>query len=574
MSDARDTVSPSVLETQLARRSAIAASIIVLLTGLATVVLDGILRDVAADAEFVKLSGRQRMLSQQGTSLAATLAANPEQARRTELAARLEDVAAELSEGQEVLSTSSHLPEEVRALYAVGWLSPGGLVREFVEDLHASAASASALPPANVDTVLKHLHGATSALAAVYGERTRTARVVGLGLLATIAVAAGLTFVLVSRLSARLVRCQMQSLSDTATELAAAKSQAERHAAKARAAEEHLLRLSQAVEQSNNMVLIASTEGIIEYANPRVFEVTGYSREELIGRHTRILGAGETAREVYRALWTTLRAGREWDGELRNRRKDGSLYWVAATISPVRGPDGSVVRYLSIENDITAHKDTAAALHTMRERTRGLVESRLSVIRCLGRAGEYRDNETGMHVARVGQISRLLALALGLGDERAEIILHAAPLHDVGKIGIPDDILLKPGKLTVDEFAVMKTHASIGADILGHGDEEPLRTARIIALTHHEKWDGSGYPNGLRGEAIPIEGRIVAVCDVFDALTSTRPYKTPWSIDDALRLLRENAGTHFDPTVVDAFHRILPAVLDVRGRYADEPVAA
>lgn len=211
----------------------------------------------------------------------------------------------------------------------------------------------------------------------------------------------------------------------------------------------------------------------------------------------------------------------------------------------------------------------------VRERTEELAASRLEVIHCLARAAEFRDNETGMHVVRVGHYAAIIAQQLGLHKAAAERIAHAAPLHDLGKIGIPDAILLKPGKLDPDEFEVMKRHCEFGFWIVeetslgrrraslsealrgpgraGASRSPLLRTAGIIALTHHEKWDGSGYPLGLAGDEIPLEGRITAVADVFDALSSKRPYKRAFPIETCLAMLQQGRGTHFDPQVLDAF---------------------
>ncbi|MBF0629039.1 MAG: response regulator [Magnetococcales bacterium] len=200
----------------------------------------------------------------------------------------------------------------------------------------------------------------------------------------------------------------------------------------------------------------------------------------------------------------------------------------------------------------------------IRERTRQLHETRLEVIRCLGRAAEYRDNETGQHVIRMGQFSALIARQMGLSEAHCDLILHATPMHDVGKIGIPDRILLKPGRLEPEEFEIIKAHATIGGSILSGYREEPLITAHKIALTHHEKWDGSGYPKGLSGEAIPIESRICAVADVFDALTSWRPYKQPWTTEDAIALITRERGSHFDPTVVDALLASMEEIMAIK----------
>jgi putative two-component system response regulator len=198
-----------------------------------------------------------------------------------------------------------------------------------------------------------------------------------------------------------------------------------------------------------------------------------------------------------------------------------------------------------------------------------LEDTSLEIIRRLGRAGEYRDNETGMHVIRMSKGCKEIALAAGLNEDFAEDIHRASPMHDVGKIGVPDNVLLKPGKLDAGEWDIMKTHADMGADIIGHAQSDILDMARTIALTHHEKFDGSGYPNGLAGEDIPIEGRIAAVSDVFDALTSVRPYKEAWPADQALQFINDNSGTHFDPALVRIFNDIFGEIMAIKNAYAD-----
>lgn len=205
----------------------------------------------------------------------------------------------------------------------------------------------------------------------------------------------------------------------------------------------------------------------------------------------------------------------------------------------------------------------------VRERTLELADTRLDIIRRLGRAAEWRDNETGLHIIRMSKMSQILGLKAGLSEKIAEKLLNASAMHDIGKIGIPDAVLLKPGKLDGKEWEIMKTHAQMGADLLD-GSSSPLMVmARDIALTHHEKWDGSGYPNGLAGEAIPLVGRIVAVADVFDALTSVRPYKRAWPMDEALAFLRENAGRHFDSYVVDLFIDAFAEIQPICERFSD-----
>lgn len=196
-------------------------------------------------------------------------------------------------------------------------------------------------------------------------------------------------------------------------------------------------------------------------------------------------------------------------------------------------------------------------------------ETRLAIVQRLGRASEYKDNETGMHVIRMSHYSRIIARAAGFSEHEADDLLNAAPMHDVGKIGIPDSIIRKPGKLDADEWREMQRHAEIGAEIIGHDASSLLQMARRIALYHHEKWDGSGYPEGLKGEAIPIEARIVAIADVFDALTSVRPYKKAWTVDDAVNLIVSESGKHFDPTLVSVFVQEIPAILEIKARWVE-----
>ena len=207
--------------------------------------------------------------------------------------------------------------------------------------------------------------------------------------------------------------------------------------------------------------------------------------------------------------------------------------------------------------------------HLSLVRMEELRETRLQIVQRLGRAAEYKDNETGLHVIRMSHFSKLLALAAGCSPAWAEDLLNAAPMHDVGKIGIPDAVLRKPGPLDADEWATMRRHPEIGAEIIGEHPSGVLQLAREIALAHHEKWDGSGYPRGLAGEAIPLSARIVAIADVFDALTTRRPYKEPWPVQDALDHIAAQAGKHFDPALVALFAPLLPQLLEVRARWAE-----
>ncbi|MBF0147493.1 MAG: response regulator [Magnetococcales bacterium] len=211
----------------------------------------------------------------------------------------------------------------------------------------------------------------------------------------------------------------------------------------------------------------------------------------------------------------------------------------------------------------------ARIAQTLADRESELLRTRMEIIRRLGQAAEYRDNETGQHIHRMSHYSALMGQAYGLSRNEQELLQHAAPMHDVGKIGIPDSILLKPGKLTDEEFAIMKTHTTLGGELL---DQEPsllMRTAHTIALTHHERWDGNGYPHGLARDAIPLLGRICSLADVFDALTSKRPYKQPWTVERALDEINQCSGTAFDPHLVRIFFDILPDILKIKAKFSD-----
>lgn len=215
--------------------------------------------------------------------------------------------------------------------------------------------------------------------------------------------------------------------------------------------------------------------------------------------------------------------------------------------------------------------DKKEALESMvSARTQELRETRLQIVQRLGRASEYRDEETGRHILRISYMCSILARSLGWSREHGELMLHASPMHDIGKIGIPDAILRKPGKLTADEWDVMKTHTTIGAALLEGDESSLLQLAHEIALTHHERWDGSGYPHGLAGEAIPRAGHIVAITDVFDALTSERPYKRAWSVEEAVDLITGESGRQFDPELVEVFMDNLSAITKVRQRFGEE----
>ena len=206
----------------------------------------------------------------------------------------------------------------------------------------------------------------------------------------------------------------------------------------------------------------------------------------------------------------------------------------------------------------------------VQERTIELKETRFEIIHRLGRAAEYKDNETGAHIVRISKMSFLLGQFAGMTDEQADLLLNTSPMHDIGKIGIPDSILLKPGSLDAEEWKIMKDHTIIGANLLGGQSSYLIKSAGEIALTHHEKWDGSGYPHGKKGREIPFEGRIVGIVDVFDALTSKRPYKDPYPMDKALSIIKQERGRHFDPELTDLFIKHYHSFVSIKKELSSE----
>jgi putative two-component system response regulator len=323
-------------------------------------------------------------------------------------------------------------------------------------------------------------------------------------------------------------------------------------------------------ELSLDLFAIANFEGFFTRVNPAWTRTLGHSEQELLAHpfldfvhpDDREATLAEAARQT--------QAGEEvLRFENRYRHKDGSYRWLEWTSRP----DANNRQLIAVARDITDRKlleqadrrQKQALEQAVRERTqelqrRGeeLEEARLETLRRLALAAEYRDDQTFEHTERVGQTAALLAQQLRLPEEESSLMRQAAPLHDIGKLGVSDTILLKPGKLTPEEFEQVKRHTSHGSAILSGSGNAVLRLAEEIARTHHEWWDGSGYPSGLRRSSIPISGRIVAVADVFDALTHERPYKQAWPVEKAAQELHQLRGRQFDPDVVDAFHRLDP----------------
>jgi len=444
------------------------------------------------------------------------------------------------------------------------------------------------------------------------------------------------------------------------------------------------------------LVSKADKNGLITYVNEAFCKISGYSKEELIGRSHNIIRHPDTLTEVFQDLWRTILDKNEWHGKIKNRAKDGSSYIVDSTIIPILNALNEIEEFISIRHDITreelykedlkqtlqvssknldeqikfiheyenalkqntlfcktsldghiilaskafikllnlkdsdiegllylnlvesqsqkkldievreamlqqkswqgliAHKSTKGEVLFLESsfipilNTEGfayevlcfytdlteqihlnkeIIDTQKEVISTMGAIGETRSKETGDHVKRVAEYSKLLALKCGLGEKEAEELKMASPMHDIGKVGIPDNILNKPGKLTDDEFKIMKTHASLGYEMLKGSSQSLLKTAATIAREHHEKWDGSGYPRGLKAEEIHLYGRITAIADVFDALGHDRVYKKAWPLEDILDLLKKGQGTHFDPNLIDLLLNNLDDFLSIKNHF-------
>lgn len=315
----------------------------------------------------------------------------------------------------------------------------------------------------------------------------------------------------------------------------------------------------------NKHVIFSKTDlkGIITNVSDAFCKISGYTREELIGKPHNIVRHPDMPASAFKEIWDRLKAGLPATTEIKNLKKDGGYYWVKSVLNPDYNSDGEKVGYTSVRFDITSEKEVEI-LHEEIEATQR------EIIFTMGSIGESRSKETGNHVKRVAEYSKIFALHYGLSEEESELFRQASPMHDIGKVGIPDSILKKPGRLNDEEILVMKTHAEIGYKMLNVSSRPLLKAASIVAYEHHEKFDGSGYPRGLRGEEIHTYGRITAIADVFDALGSDRCYKKAWDDEKIFALLKEERGKHFDPKLVDIFFENIDEFLEVRSLYKDE----
>jgi PAS domain S-box-containing protein/putative nucleotidyltransferase with HDIG domain len=310
-------------------------------------------------------------------------------------------------------------------------------------------------------------------------------------------------------------------------------------------------------DASLDLLATADFRGFFTRVNPAWERLLGHTAEELCSRPFVDFVHPDDRQATVEETAGLLSAHDTVGFRNRYRAADGSYRWLewSASASPSERVIHAVARDVTVQQEAEDQlADNAKSLEKLvEERTRELDHARAETLRQLAIAAEYRDDETYQHTERVGHVASRLALELGLPAGQVTLLRHAAPLHDVGKLAIPDCILLKPGRLTAEEFDVMKTHAELGARLLSSGSSRVLQTAAVIAATHHERWDGTGYPKGLAGDAIPLVGRIVAVADVFDALTHDRPYKEAWPIERACAEIERSAGGQFDPRVVAAF---------------------
>ena len=449
----------------------------------------------------------------------------------------------------------------------------------------------------------------------------------------------------------------------------------------------------------SSIVSKTDKKGVITFINDKFCEISGYTREELIGKSHNIVRHKEMSASTFRELWETIQSKKPWFGVVKNCKKNGEEYIVDTVINPIIGEDGEIVEYIGVRHDITELEKYKELLKDELSHTSKTLEENLKymqqyesainavtavlktdtnniityvnekfcelmgyqpeelisqdcselrdekhkitqdcekiknklkqkkattklftnitkegnklylitffypildlnsnvvehlqimhdvteiinlkdeiestqkeVVFTMGAIGETRSKETGLHVKRVAEYSYLLAKLAGLSEEKANLLKQASPMHDIGKVGIPDNILNKPDKLTPEEFEFIKTHSQMGYEMLKHSKRDILKAAAVIAYTHHEKYDGSGYPNKLKGSDIPIEGRITAVSDVFDALGHDRCYKKAWQLEDILELFQKESGKHFDPDLIDLFLENLNKFLVIRDTFKD-----
>jgi len=320
--------------------------------------------------------------------------------------------------------------------------------------------------------------------------------------------------------------------------------------------------MNQYEDAMNSITAILKTDidNKVTFVNKKFSELMGYSLEDIVGKsalmirdekHIVLADCDEIKRKLKnKEITTTL---------LTNITKERKKLYTVTLFYPIVNIKGEVIEHLQIMHDVT----------DIIKLNKEINDTQIEVVQTMGAIGETRSKETGLHVKRVAEYSYLLAKLAGMGDEKANLLQQASPMHDIGKVGIPDIVLNKPGKLTADEFEIIKTHSTLGYEMLKHSNRDILKTAATISYTHHEKYDGSGYPRGLKGQDIPIEGRITAIVDVFDALGHDRCYKKSWELHRILELFEREKSKHFDPHLIELFIENLDQFLEIKGRMED-----
>ena len=321
----------------------------------------------------------------------------------------------------------------------------------------------------------------------------------------------------------------------------------------------NLLKQYKSIIDDTTILSKTDLTGKITYANDEFYKISGYTEDELIGSHHNIVRHPDTEKNTFKDMWKTIKNGKNWSGNIKNRAKNGSTYYTKAFISPIKNHVGKIIEYIAIRHDITE----------IVEARNNIEESQREMIYRMGEIGETRSKETGQHVKRVAEYSYLLAILSGLSEKDSMLLKNVSPMHDIGKVAIADAILNKAGVLTDEEFNNMKNHSIAGYDLLSNSNQHMLQAAAIVAYEHHEKYDGTGYPNGKKAEDIHIYGCITVLADVFDALGSDRVYKKAWELEDILLFIKENRATHFDPKLVDLFFNNLDKFLDIRNAITD-----
>jgi PAS domain S-box-containing protein len=322
-------------------------------------------------------------------------------------------------------------------------------------------------------------------------------------------------------------------------------------------------KLSQQYETGLNestAIFRTDTDNIITYVNDNFCHLSGYGRDELVGiKCSTLRDFSHIQNGDCEKLKAKLQNKELIRIKFNNVGKSGNHFYTDTIVYPIEDINENIIEHMHIMHDITE----------IVELNKEIEDTQKEVVFTMGAIGETRSKETGFHVKRVAEYSCLLAKLAGIDEDEAELIKMASPMHDIGKVGIPDAILNKPGKLTEDEYETMKTHAQIGFDMLKGSKRPILQASAVIALDHHEKWNGRGYPNGKTAEDIHIYGRITAICDVFDALGSDRCYKKAWELDRILTLFKEESGEHFDPNLMKLFLDNLDQFLKIRDMYVD-----